>query len=62
MYIRGLIPRNFAELDEEVPIILPHCHHLLQLSFCFRLRTRPYFGLSYDKAGRVLENFELIFP
>ena len=34
MYIRGMIPRNFAELAKSVPIALPGHDHLL-LEACF---------------------------
>ena len=46
MYIRGLIPRNFAELDEAVPIALNSV----------RLSNFSHIGISYNNLmGKVFE-------
>ena len=53
MYIRGLIPRNFAELAEAVPIVVFCCKYKSKLE---RIRLEHAYGLSTEGDIGVLSD------
>ena len=42
MYIRGLIPRNFAELAEEVPIRAYSSYHICKNAFAYTFEPNTW--------------------